>query len=274
MTSTINRPQLQPAPFGPEDTKPEKKKWSLRKKVLAVGAPAVAAASLAALLASGIGAGQNNQGPEKVDGTEQVDEPVDSPEINGTLPSELELEIPAGLNTEDLGKAFVDRLNTWMNAGSNIQEINDESLEAFSDNVPTSDFVTAKAKEFAPYFTDSLLVSDWQDRPDLVNLQDALSRLNAHNLELNLKTNSTNSDDVEPWLYTSTFEAARELSSSDGVRVVEIDIIDSNNADKNRVGEAFAQDEAVITIPKSMWTLTFTVEDGIEKISAVSATTR
>lgn len=186
------------------------------------------------------------------------------------LPADMNLEIPAGLSAEELGQAFIDRYNAWGEAGSNNAAINDESSEASGRNVSMGDFVTGKAQEFAPYFADALFVSDWQDRPDLVDTYDALIRINAHRLELNIKTSNPAYGDEEAWSYVRAVDAVNEITSDGTTRTLEIDFIDTNNADKNRVGEDFALEDAVIAAPRGTWTVTFETIDGTERMTANS----
>jgi len=206
------------------------------------------------------------------------EEPVvntpETPVSGELLPADMDLEIPAGLTSEELGQVFIDRYNAWGDAGSNNKAIATEKTVSGTQNVSMGDFVTGKAQEFAPYFADALFVADWRDRPDLVSDYEASTIINAHRLELNLKTNDPVFGDEEAWEYKSTLNEVREISSDGESRVLEIDFTDSNNADKNRVGETFGLEDAVITVPYGTWTVGFEVVDGVERIASLSVTSR
>lgn len=211
------------------------------------------------------------------EGSGEEEPVVNTPEtpVSGEqLPADMDLEIPAGLTSEELGQVFIDRYNAWGEAGSNNKAINDESITAEGNNVSMGEFVTGKATEFAPYFADALFISDWQSRPDLTNFYEASTRSNAHQLELNLKTSDPAFGDQEAWSYISTVDTVREISSDGITRTIEIDYTDSNNADKNRVGENFGLEDVVITVPNVTRTVTFETVDGNERIVATSVVSR
>ena len=198
-----------------------------------------------------------------------------SPEKNEALPSELDLEIPADLSADELGTTFVDRYNAWLNAGSNNQQVIDDWLAA--TDMSTGDYVTGLATEYASEFTDALFIEGW-DTPgahdDLVSFRDRVLGGNAHYLELNLKTSDPAYGDIEPFRDTDRLVATRETSSTDSARVLEVDLTQTNNADKNRVGEDFGLDDAVITVPNYTLIVTFVTVDGHERISAIDARSR
>lgn len=250
---------------------PEVKKKSRRGLVIGLTGGLAGAALAASAI---IGLNVANQSPHSESVAEAPADPSEvTPETSEPgelLPADMNLEIPAGLSSEELGRTFIDRYNAWGEAGSNNAAINDESSEASGRNVSMGDFVTGKAQEFAPYFADALFVSGWQDRPGLVDTYDALIRINAHRLELNIKTSNPAYGDEEAWSYVRAVDAVHEITSDGATRTLEIDFTDTNNADKNRVGEDFALEDAVISAPSGTWTVTFETIDGTERLTADS----
>lgn len=250
---------------------PEVKRKSRRGLIIGLtGGLAGAALAASAIIGINVANQSPHSGPVAEAPADPSEVTPETSEPGELLPADMKLEIPAGLSAEELGQTFIDRYNAWGEAGSNYAAIVDEQNEAGLKNISMGEFVTSKAQEFAPYFADALFVSDWQDRPDLVDTYDALIRINAHRLELNIKTSNPAYGDEEAWSYVRAVDAVHEITSDGATRTLEIDFTDTNNADKNRVGEDFALEDAVISAPSGTWTVTFETIDGTERIMANS----
>lgn len=269
-TGSMNMPTPEP------EKAPEKKS----KKGLLIGitaglaGAAVAAAAIMGVNASGETPQTQPTAEAPADPREVVPEAPEVPAAGELLPADMDLDLLAGLSSEELGQAFIDRYNAWGEAGSNNAAILDEQSTAAGNNISMGEFVTGKAQQFAPYFADLLFVPDWRDRPDLVNTYESRIEINAHRLELNIKTSNPAFGDEEAWSYVSTVDAVREVASDGTTRTLEIDFTDSNNAEKNGVGEDFAFEDEVITVPYGTRTVTFVTVDGVERIAATSVTSR
>jgi len=257
---------------GPGST-PEKKK---SKKGLVVGLTSgLAGAAIAAGAIIGINAGAE---PPRSQPTAET--PVDpNGEVLPEQPSSPELtveavEIPAGLPVEEVGALLIDRFDAWQNHGTNDEAVDRERTTAGLQNVSMGDFVTGKAEEYAAIYAAALYVQDWQSREDLVKNYDFGVRVNASTLELNLKTNDPVYGDEEAFQRNIHFEGAREISSGDGTRVIEIDYTESINADRNRVGEAFGLDYANFSPQPAGFRMTLVTIDGRERIAATEGFAR
>lgn len=252
---------------------PEKKK---SRKGLAIGI--VASLSGAAIAAGAVmGVNAMNGAPTTSPTAEAVADPSEpiTPDVevsgkNEPLPSELQLEISAGLSVDEVGATIIDRFDSWNNAGTNNQQVLDEWY-AYSGE--TRDYVAELSNQYADQFADALYVEDWQTpglHPDLVNNWEVATAINAYALELNLITSSPDNGDIEPYRQSDTFEAVREVSSDGDTRVIAIDFVESNNADQNRVGEDFGtEDDAVINVPNLTYIVTLVTVDGTERIAGI-----
>lgn len=239
----------------------------------AVAVPVVAAGALAF---GGLNQGDKEAGLDN--GGPVAEGPANPGEEAPATPEELtaeQLEIPAGLETEQLGQLIIDRFDSWQNAGTNDPAIYSEWRAAGVNNVSTGDFVTAKAEEFAAVYRPALYVEGYV-------YDDFDVEVNANTLELNLLTSNPemNPEDSEAFQRNVSFDEAREISSEgtpgkDGyTRVIEIDYTESNNANLNRAGEDFAPETASFGTPKGTYTLTLVTQNGTEKIASMSATAR
>jgi hypothetical protein len=254
----------------PQPPSPNKKKS--RKGIVIGVTGGVAGAAIAAGAIMGINLGVE---PPKSDPTTEAPAETNEPSPEETWSPEVtvaDLEIPAGLETEAVGELIIQRYDEWRNAGTDNDRIESDWRD-FSGS--TGDFVDGIAAQYAPLYTEALYISDWKARPDLVHDQDFGVRANASTLEMNLVTNDPAYGDLEAFHRNISFDAAREISNAGTSRVIEIDYTESNNADKNRVGEEFGTEyEGNFGRPMGTITMTLATVGGVEKIAAVTVTAR
>lgn len=270
-----------PPPAPERGTSREKKS----KKGLVIGLTSgIAGAALAAGAIMGISAA--NDVP-RTEPTAEASGDLSQPNTSEEQPTSPELtveqlEIPTGLEVEQVGQTIIERLDSWQNAGTNDPAVRQALRDArLTEGKTTGEFVTAKAEAYGAIFAAALYVDGWEARGDLVQNDQFNRDVNASTLELNLKTSNPdeNPDDLEPFQRNIHFVDARELSSEgvpgeDGyTRVIEIDFSESNNADRNRAGEAFAPETATFGTPQGRFTMTLVTVNGVEKIAASSVTT-
>lgn len=201
-----------------------------------------------------------------------------SPETdkNEPLPSELELEIPAGLSAEEVGALIIDRYDAWNNAGGNNQQIIDGWHDR-PESMSTGDYVAARAQEYSSYFAGALYVEGWDTPglyPDLVKNFEVHVGMNTYTLEQNLKTSDPDSHgDEAPYRLSNALDGAREVSKDGDTRVIAIDFTESSNASQNRVGEELGGDNAV-QVPRWTYVVTLVTVDGTERIAAIDLASR
>lgn len=235
----------------------------------------IAGGVLALLAAGGVGFGlATNQAPEKEEPVATAPaNPGETTEPSAETPWSPEvtveqLEITSGLETEALGQELISRLDDWRNAGTDNQKVY-QDWRAF--NGETGDYVLSISGQYAPIYTESLFVDDWQTKEDLVRTQQYYVDLNSHTLELNLITSNPENGDTEAFHRNITYDGAREISNDGTTRVIEVDYTESNNADQNRVGEEFnTEEEGNFGTPQATYVFTLTNIDGFDKISSVS----
>jgi hypothetical protein len=227
-----------------------------------IGAGLITGLSIAALIGCAPTSAEPGSGPEVA----PVTEIEWSPEITVE-----DVEIQAGLETQDLGKAIIDRLDTWINAGTDNEQIADDSL-----GTNTEVFAASIASQYRTIYSEGLFVADMANNAELKNVADVHEELNANVLMDNLAT--TNPElDKESFHRSMDFVIAREVDDGDNdpsTRTLEIDFIESNNAANNRVGEAFDIGAGTFGTPKGTFTVDLKVEDDTEKISGLTATNR
>lgn len=246
-----------------------------RNRILGAAGVVAGGAALATSLFVGINSLNQNQGEEAPTGVE-TSEPVDSEPSTKTekLPGELDLSIPAGLDTEDVSIVVLQRFNSWSNAGGNNQELYDEWRETTDQAI---DFAGPKAEEFAPIFADALFIEDWRSNPELAEHVEDRIEFNTNILTYNLATGNPENDKV-PFTTTLNFADAREISSDETTktRVIEIDARDTNNADMNRVGEFEGQtaEDVRIKIPELTITVTLVTVGDEERIASIAIAAR
>lgn len=265
------------SPDAPESDKaPEKKS----RKPLVIALSSIAGVALAAGIGMGLSA---NQAPQSAPTTETSADPTDTaePTPEQTATPELtveDIEIQAGLSAEQVGQAIIQRFDDWRNEGGSDKALYDEWIDTDLSN---GEFTLAKAEGYAAIYAEALYVEGWQSHEDLKGNYEFNVRVNAETLEINLKTSNLtsnpaliNPDDLEPYQRNIIFDGAREISSGDGTRVIEIDYYESNNADKNRAGEAFSQQTADFGQPTGRFTMTLVTVDGVERIAQTEVGSR
>lgn len=243
-----------------------------RKRFVIGGAAFLAGAAVVAGSVMGISA--LNNAPEKSEHeTSAPSDPSESPEAPWSPEVTVkDLEIPAGLSAEATGKLIIERFDAWQNAGTDNKRVLDDFM---AYNGPTADFVHSVTDQYAAPYADALYVDGWQSHVDLAKERDFYVDLNTGVLNLNLVTSDPSNGDEEPFQRSLTFDAAREVSSDGGSRVLQIDYTESNNADKNRVGEKFDTEKiGEFGERKGTWTITLVTIDGVEKIAATSSSLR
>ncbi len=183
--------------------------------------------------------------------------PSASPEVQ-TFTVE-QLEIPAGLDAETLGKTIVaDRWSEWINAGAtdSLADVKFEANESWDVLLPKIADQNEKA------FTDALYVPGWQSDDNLKADVDMLHSANLSTLRWYVTTawseKSQNQEGFRSWL---TVQSVQELEDHvDETRTIEVKYSNNTNSDKN---EGPAPDAGGIL------TITTKEVDGKEKITEV-----
>lgn len=190
--------------------------------------------------------------------------PPASPEVQ-TFTAE-QLEIPAGLDAETLGKTIVaDRWSEWLNAGAT----NELRWAAHDVNESWDEFLPKMVDNNREVFADALYVPGWQSNENL--LKDITTTRNANLANLQWYVATAWSGDQKPqnkegyrsWL---TVELVQELEDHvDETRTIEVTYSNANNSTMN---DGPAPD------PGGIFTITTKVVDGKEKIAEVHLRSR
>lgn len=246
----------------------------------------VTGAAVAAVVIVGLNSVNSVPNAQSVAETPADGRPSPTPETpseNEPPLSTQDVVIRAGLGAEEVGQLLIERFDDWHNAGTNDPAVYNEWRSAPIDQT-TGDFADAKAEQFAALFAAALYIDGWNDsanHPDLVKDYEFGIAVNASTLEINLITTNIEGDidashpaDVVPFQRNILYDSAREISRGEGTRVIRIDYTESNNADQNRAGEAFAPEAATFGQPQGTMTLTLVTVDGNERIAAIMFSSR
>jgi hypothetical protein len=248
------------------------KKTTGAKKVLIGIAAGIAVGVTIAIIAVAPQMSSGEIGPSdtasKADSSKE--EPTEPSTKTELLPSEMDLEIPAGLSTEELAKTVIGRLDVWQNAGSNNQELYDEWRD---DDATTLEFAKRKATGFASDFADAMFINGWRSKEDLRFFQEAEIALNADVLTLHLPTAGDDPADKVPYRFTLNYTNVDDLSADqgDGVRRIQISFKLETNTSLNRISETVGPISAsTIEYPNGYMIVTLKEFGETEKISSMS----
>ncbi len=266
ITDPIHKEQFTPQP-GPRPEQTPEKKRSKKGLMIGIGS-GLAGAAIAAGAVMGINAAaeapQSQPTAEAPADPSAPEAPTDSsPEtpVSPELTVE-QLEIPAGLSAEELGKLVVaDRFTAWRNAGAR-EDLNKRSA---AENIAWADLLPRMAGENRDLFAEALFVPDWQLDTNLSVVAEAFSDINLNTLEGYVATEwsqDTKPENIEGYRSWYTVDSSRELSKSDSERIVEVKWSLHDNSDLN------TRDPLKVTA--GTYTMTFRTVDNVEKMVALN----
>ena len=263
----LERPTTGVIPPTETDKKPEKKKGiSKRNKIIAAAAAVAVAVGAGAYAISNQGekpaeTPTSNSGPQNPG--EEVPVTPEEPNTGELLPSEMDLEIPAGLSDEELAEVTVERLVSWSNAASDNEEIHSDWVSFEGETV---DYATSVSQDNATYFTESLFVDGWESNENLAFVANANTNINSLALYLNLVTSNPENGDIEPYRIKEDIQSVNTLNKDETGRTLEIITLSSNNSDQNRALELASG--SVETSPYETYLkITYVTVNGKEKIA-------
>jgi|GEM_PF-4240323 len=188
-----------------------------------------------------------------------------------TLPTVDSLELNADLLSDPtkLGAAYAESISNWYNAGGTI-----DNAKAAIDIGNTHTYGQEIAAKYDPIYEQALFVNDWESRPDLREAIQRATALHASVLELNFDTSSPNINpqDQEPYVRVDKFIDVESLTPSDfggqETYSMRIKMQNTDNADKNRVGEALTEGDKADN-SEHISTVVFTKVGDLLKISDI-----
>lgn len=173
------------------------------------------------------------------------------------------LEIPAGLDAETLGKTIVeDRFSEWVNAAAE-DSLLDRAIDA---GTGWDTLLPQIADENKEVFADALFESGWTTDAEVVHDVDSLRDTNLSTLQWYVSTawsgdeKPENEEGFREWM---TVDGVTELSNDGTTRTIEVASTYHDNSDKNSA-------PAPQTSEGGTWTITTTVVNGTEKITALT----
>lgn len=240
---------------------PEKKK----RKGLMIGLSAGAAG--VALAAGGfLGISAANQPPQSEPvPTSPAETPGADTETQNPAPVETneltveQLEIPAGLDAETLGKTIVEeRFSDWVNAGAD-----DSLMDKAIDAGEGWDTLLPKiADENEQVFAAALFESGWETDANDTHDVNSFRDTNLSILQWYVATawsGDEKPENIEGFRSWMTVDEVTEISSDGTTRTIDVAYTDHDNSDKNSAPAP--QREG------GVWTITTTIENGHEKIT-------
>jgi len=262
----LERPTTGVIPPTETDKKPEKKPISRRTKIIAGITTLAVAAGAGAYIMSSQGekpaeTPTSNSGPQNPG--EEVPVTPEVPNTGELLPSEMDLEIPAGLSDEELAEVTVERLTSWSNAGSDNEKIHTDWVGFEGE---TMDYARSVSEDNAKYFEESLFEEGWESNENLAFVANANTNINALDLSLNLVTSNPENGDIEAYRTKEDIQSVTTLNKDETGRTLEIITLSSNNSDQNRALELAP--DAVETSPyETYMKITYVTVNGKEKIA-------
>jgi hypothetical protein len=268
-TTELLPPLTTPEPAEQPSSNPNKKK---SRKGLIAGLASTAAG---ALIVGGVAYGINsaNQAPGQIDETEQIDDPVTSPEDNeGQTPEVIPTVESLSISAEELSNpdAFMEtyleeRITAWFNSGATPENAQRAAEMGFS-----AEFAQQIAAETDQIFIDALLVDNWESNPRLVNWVNTMKEIHWETLQLYYATSypDLTPEDKVAYARFSNFDSMISFTMNpDGSVVEQNNEHNSDNADQNSIGEK--EGAQGVDGNNDTPTRTFVVVDGKVKLSDI-----
>lgn len=178
------------------------------------------------------------------------------------------LEIPAGLSTEELGNKIVENFELWRNAGFVTPEDEAKLIEDWhsyttTNSINLKDFALEEAGKNTDKFANALLVSNYKEDTDLVGLYDLFKTLNKRSIINHMLTIQDKENKAGYYLSMETFSVNEMLNTGDE-RMIQIAFSESINIEdltssKNTIEQA-SSDSIVCNV-------TVSAINGVEKIT-------
>lgn len=233
--STINRPPVKPESLGPEQAPntPNKKTHRGRNGLL-MGGTAVATALTTVLVVGGIN-NSVNRAPDQDDETEQIDDPITTPEVAPTVES-ISISAEALSDPDAFMETYLEeRITAWFNSGATPENAQISREEGFSHT-----FAQQVAAETDQIFIDALLVEDWQSNPRLSDWVARMKEIHWETLQLYFATSFpelTPEDEVPYARFSNYVTMVTYTVNPDGSVTEQNSEYNSDNADQNSIGE-------------------------------------
>jgi len=182
--------------------------------------------------------------------------------VNGEKLSVADLEIPSGLDAEELGTMIVaDRFSSWLNAGA----YEGLSKQLVSERLTWEVKLPQLAEENKATFAKALYVDGWETKTQLITSADSFKEANLGTLEWYTATQWSgdekpeNKEGFKNW---KTIDGVQEVAAEDGIRVIDVAYTNHTNSDLNRGPSP--------QVEGGVYTITLEEVDGTEKISDIS----
>jgi hypothetical protein len=197
-----------------------------------------------------------------IEASQPTPDESEAPVPGGELLPVEALEIPAGLDAEELGTMIVaDRFTKWGNAGA------EDSLlqESMDRNLGWDTLIPEKVSENRKIFADALYVEGWEQNTQLRTYVDGSSKANENTLKWYTSTQwngEEKPENIEGYKVELTVDGVQEVESDDTSRTIEVAYTNHTNSDLNRGPEPETQG--------GIYTITLEDVNGTEKIADIS----
>lgn len=259
------------------DTQPKRERLGLGAKIgAAVAGLAIVAGSAFGISKALDSGNESNLPPES--------EPV-ATAPSGTGPSSAEVEpnnssfdifeIPATTPEDKVGTVVANNIDSWLMYGSEDPNFNNNVLLAIANGEVENDDEYGRefAHEVGPKIANKLFVKGWENDPELSKWVNLFESNHAVYITLRGKTtDSGNSNDVEPFSYSTAVDSTTTEETSGGLKVT-IEAEEEVNIDKNRASEL---SPSIANINGHEFTMTTLLvkEGGKYKISSLNIESR
>lgn len=175
-----------------------------------------------------------------------------------------DLEVPAGLDAEQLGTLIVaDRFTAWNNAGAD-PELNKRSV---ADNVSWELLLPQLAEQNKQAFAEALYIEGWEQDPELTQYVNGSKEANLNTLKWYASTQWSGDEkpeNVEGYRTWKTIDSVIEVIQDTDDRMLNVNFTSHDNADKNTAPDNPPQ--------VNTYTITLRTVGDVEKIVAIYVT--
>lgn len=231
------------------------------------------AGTLIAIGAIGLAGCANNAeakpGPETTISAAPSESATPSPTPTETAPSKADLEakiealeIPAGLEPQQLGEAFIDLKNKWWNAGTEDPEALNKGLgDSLAKGMSLDEFVADVAKNNTAIYAPAMFGPDWESNPEARTAVDNMVKANESVLSNFMGTAYSHSGAIGYKAWSELTQASADASTT-GSRILQVNWINKDNNKEATGGET-------LTSPGGSVIVDWKVSDGKEFVNYI-----
>lgn len=176
----------------------------------------------------------------------EASSPSDPTPSNIPLSAQIKaLEIPAGLASQQLGEAYIDLTNKWLNAGTEDRAALKDRVVNYSGSL--EDLAKAIAQENKPIYAPALFGADWESNPEAVTAVDRMVKANEQ-VVLNFMSTAYRSSGAVGYKAWSELTEASAYGVTTDERILQLSWKDEDNNKEATGGDKLVPDGGSVVI--------------------------